>query len=169
MAPLSFQIILGWLVWPSDVGMMLYVQWSLRSRTLRWKLLHCRWASAQWDQIAKIRQKLDLKNSSNWLILLMSATAWQILKMKGMKWNYVNLLKSARKNLWNHCRWIYFWRVLANWTHLASQFANSYAKVARRLTAKNWFTSPDYHSYHFIRIRINATAFIHSIQIRQYR
>ena len=120
--------------------------------------------------IYKNPPKIRLKKFVKWIDLTYVCNSLTIfLNLKGMKRNYVNLLKPARKILWNHCRWIYFWRVLAIWTHLASQFANSYAKVARRLTAKNWFTSPDYHSYHFIRIRINATVFIHihSIQIRQ--
>ena len=43
-------------------------------------------ASAQWNQIAKIRQKLDFKNSWNWLILIISATVWHILNMKSINW-----------------------------------------------------------------------------------
>ena len=41
----------------------------------------------------------------------------------------MSLLKPPWKNLWNHCRWIYFWRVLAIWTHSATVHSASTASA----------------------------------------
>ena len=71
-------------------------------------------------QIAKTRQKLHSKNSWNWVVILVSATIWQVLNGKCIKTgneNDVNQLKIALKNSWNHIKVIYFWRILPIWNH----------------------------------------------------
>ena len=66
-------------------------------------------------QIAKTRQKLHSKNSWNWVVILLSATIWQVLNVKCIKTengNDVNQTKIVLKNSWNHIKWTYFWRIL---------------------------------------------------------
>ena len=50
--------------------------------------------------------KIRLKNSWNWLVIVMLATVWQILNMNGHAMsgigNYMNLLTLAWKISWNH-------------------------------------------------------------------
>ena len=80
---------------------------------------------AQWDQIAKIRQKLDqqklvkLIDVSNACNSLTKFCIWS--EWNDRKRNYVNLLKLAWKNLWNHFRWTYFWLILSTWDHCAER------------------------------------------------
>ena len=72
------------------------------------------------DKLPKTRQKLHSKNSWNWVVILVSATIWQVLNVKGLKTghgNDVNQLKIALKNSWNHIKWIYFWLILPIWNH----------------------------------------------------
>ena len=78
--------------------------------------------SSHSGQIAKTRQKLHSKNSWNWVVILVSATIWQVLNVKCIKTgngNDVNQLKIALKNSWNHIKWTYFWRILPIWNHSA--------------------------------------------------
>ena len=81
--------------------------------------LIARTTPAQLGQIAKTRQKLYWKNSWNWVLIIVSATIWQVLNVKCIKTgneNNVNQLKIALKNSWNQV--ILF---LAYFTHLKPQ------------------------------------------------
>ena len=66
--------------------------------------------------------KIKLKNSWNWLIILINVYnnltnfEYQVNKMT-VNSNYVKMLKFAWKNSGNNFRWIYFWRVLAISNH----------------------------------------------------
>ena len=64
--------------------------------------------------------KIRLKNSRNWLIIIITATLRQILNMKQMKWPKTEIVWTCLENSWNHLRYIYFWRVLVIWNHLES-------------------------------------------------
>ena len=56
----------------------------------------------------------------------MASTIWQILNVKSTVWPkngsyiYVNMLTLTWKNLWNHIKITFFWRVSAFWNHCAT-------------------------------------------------
>ena len=85
-------------------------------------------------QIAKTRQKIHSKTSWNWVVILVSATIWQVLNVKCIKignGNDVNQLKIALKNTWNHIKWNYFWRILPIWNHSAAAQSTVHSSRAR--------------------------------------
>ena len=75
----------------------------------------------------KSRQKMNCKNSSNWLIIDMPATVWQILKAKGEQ---LPETENAKNYFWkknceitaNELRWFHFWSVFAIWNHRVPQW-----------------------------------------------
>jgi hypothetical protein len=80
-------------------------------------------AATHLGQIVKTRQKLHSKNSWNWVVILVSATIWQVLILNCIKigkGNDVNQLKISLKNSWNLIMWTYFWRILPIWNHSAT-------------------------------------------------
>ena len=92
-----------------------------RQNTLRKAYALSVLVAAHSGQIAKTRQKLHSKNSWNCVVILVSATIWQVLNVKCIKTgnaNDVNQLKIALKNSWNHIKWTYFWRILPIWYHV---------------------------------------------------
>ena len=75
--------------------------------------------------MGKSRQKMNCKNSSNWLIIDMPATIWQILKAKGEQ---LPETENAKNYFWiffceitaNELRWFHFWSVFAIWNYCAT-------------------------------------------------
>ena len=85
-------------------------------------------------QITKTRQKIHSKNSWNWVVILVSATIWQVLNVKCIEignGNDVNQLKIALKNTWNHIMWTYFWHILPTWNHSAAAQSTVHSSRAR--------------------------------------
>ena len=95
--------------------------------------------AAHLGQIAKTRQKLHSKNSWNWVVILVSATIWQVLNVKCIKTgngNDVNQLKTALKMSWNQIKWTSFWHILPIW----NQSVPSPAHLPRFLTFSPLFS-----------------------------
>ena len=68
-------------------------------------------AATQLGQQAKSRQKLNQKNSWNWLVILMLTTVWQIFN-KQTQWPETEIMRICwnflGKNSWNHIMSILF-------------------------------------------------------------
>ena len=70
----------------------------------------------------KIPPKIRLKKvvTLHWLIILMLATIWQILKMKNLK-RICTCISVVWITLRNHIKLINFWPILAIWNHCSVQ------------------------------------------------
>ena len=76
--------------------------------------------ASQWFQMTQNLPKIRLKNSWNCLIILVQASFWRIMGVKGMQSpeTEIYVIKSAASWLRNRkIKWTYFWRVLTIWNH----------------------------------------------------
>ena len=67
----------------------------------------------QLGQLSKTRQKLDWRNSSNWRIIVVTATIWQILDMQSMQWPETEIMWICRNFLVKTREITYFQRIVA--------------------------------------------------------